>query len=101
MTESVFVVTKQGVYRHDIMGIFTVRGDAFRAAKKVLKAEHDNYHNFHVTEIPLNAVAGLDESGMVDEGELLRIYKKDDKELWWYLPKDIDAERNITKRTII
>jgi len=101
MTESVFVVTKQGVYRHDIMGIYTVRGKAFRAAKAALKAEHDNYHNFHVTEIPLDTPAGRDEYGAIDEGKLLRIYRQDDKEMWWFHPKDTNPQDPKEGRTII
>lgn len=101
MTEPVFVVTKQGVYRHDIMGIYTVRGNAFRAARKALKLEHDEYHTFHVTEISLDTPAGKDEYGGIDEGKLLRIYGKSTKEMWWIDPKNIDARDRTKGRTII
>lgn len=90
MVESVFVVTKQGVYRHDIMGIYTVRGKAFRAAKSAIQAEHDDYHEFHVLEVPLDTPAGRDEFSGIVEGDLLRIYHRKKGEVWWHKPKEIE-----------
>jgi len=91
MVDPVFVVTRQGVYRHEIMGIYTTRGKAFRAAKAALKAEPDNYHTFNVTEISLDTPAGKDEYGAIDEGKLLRIYGRDKEKMWWIRPQDIDT----------
>jgi hypothetical protein len=45
-----FVVTKEGVYRHEIVGIYTDKGRAMGEAEVAIKAENDDYHEFYVSE---------------------------------------------------
>jgi len=67
----VYIVTREGVYRHEIIGVYLTLKSTRRAAITALDAEHDSYHDFHVIEynvgVPIN-----------DDGKLLYIYKKDD-----------------------
>ena len=52
--DSVYVVTREGVYRHEIMGIFANPSDAERCALRCLKEEIDDYHRFWILRLPLN-----------------------------------------------
>lgn len=45
-----YIVTKEGVYRHDILGIFTSKKAANDHADVCSQAEEDDYHNFLVAE---------------------------------------------------
>ena len=51
----VFIVTKQGVYRHEIMGVFQDLEFAKNVAIDCIKAEHDDYHDFHVIQFDVGA----------------------------------------------
>lgn len=52
-SDGVFIVTKEGVYRHDIVGVF-YREDAARvAAENAAKLEPDDYHAFQVTRMEI------------------------------------------------
>lgn len=52
----IYLIIKQGVYRHEILGAYTVLQDAMENAEGHAKEErkHDGYHDFHVESIPLN-----------------------------------------------
>lgn len=50
---TVYVVTRKGVYRHEILGIYTKHEDALDRAKLVAKQE-DNYHTFDVSRCELD-----------------------------------------------
>jgi len=52
----VYVVIKEGVYRHDIVGVWDSLDLAKAAAEGAIAAEKDDYHRFVVVETPLNLV---------------------------------------------
>ena len=58
---NVFVVTKQGVYRHEICGIFKLLKDARKCATKCITDEHDDYHDFHIYELETEVQLYVDE----------------------------------------
>lgn len=49
-----YAVTRQGVYRHEVLGIFNTKDLAINRAKEVCAGEEDDYHNFHVYQFTLN-----------------------------------------------
>ena len=59
MTE-VYVVTMEGVYRHNIMGIFKKLEFAKQVAINAIKEERDDYHSFDVREFDLGVPTNLD-----------------------------------------
>jgi hypothetical protein len=48
VSKDVFVVFKQGVYRHECGGVFFTKGDAESAAATLLRGEPDDYHTYEV-----------------------------------------------------
>jgi xanthine/CO dehydrogenase XdhC/CoxF family maturation factor len=44
----VFVAIQRGVYRHEIIGVFTALDAAIEAAKAAVTAEHDHYHDVEI-----------------------------------------------------
>ena len=50
----VYIVIKKGVYRQDIRGVYFVYGDALSCANREIKAESDDYHEFHILECLVN-----------------------------------------------
>lgn len=51
-----FVVTREGVGRHEIVGVFTTLKKAESAAIEAVQAEPDNYHRFCVIQLTINEV---------------------------------------------
>jgi hypothetical protein len=43
------VVTKQGIYRHEIVGIYEDLMTAIGIARQSMQKEPDDYHEFHVS----------------------------------------------------
>jgi hypothetical protein len=56
MAQEVFVVFKQGVYRHECGGVFLTLGDAERAAESLLRGEPDGYHRYEVVPFRIGEV---------------------------------------------
>ena len=54
MATELFVVTRQGVYRHEIGGIFDTLEQAFEWGRLRLIEETDNYHHYEVRKRTLN-----------------------------------------------
>ncbi len=50
----IYVVTREGVYRHEILGIFDKRHLAELAADEISQSEGDDYHYITVNEAPIN-----------------------------------------------
>jgi hypothetical protein len=44
----VFIVTREGVYRHEIEGVYPTEAEAREKALEVLKSQGDDYHAFDV-----------------------------------------------------
>ena len=44
----VYIVTKEGVYRHEIWGVYTTEEAARARCIEALRAESDDYHEAHV-----------------------------------------------------
>lgn len=49
-----YVVTKQGVYRHEVLGIFDTADAAAARALEASLAEEDGYHAFRVSMAQVN-----------------------------------------------
>ncbi len=54
MREIVFAVFREGVYRHECLGVYTDRDPAVDRALAVARAEPDGYHEIHVRGFVLN-----------------------------------------------
>ena len=50
-----FIVTREGVYRHEIIGVFSTLTSAKEWALSTFMAEKDRYHSVHVLERELDA----------------------------------------------
>lgn len=48
-----YVVTREGVYRHEIVGVYDRQDIALEAAKTAIAEEDDDYHDFNVGECTL------------------------------------------------
>lgn len=48
---NLYVVTREGVYRHEIIGIYSNEKLAIDRAKSI---KHDNYHTYNVSSCVLN-----------------------------------------------
>lgn len=54
MTNEIFIVVKEGVYRHEIIGAFDNFLDAVDTATKAINRERDSYHEFAIYKFYLN-----------------------------------------------
>lgn len=54
MQPDLFIVTKEGIYRHDIVGVYESEALAREAAERSVRAEPDDYHDFYVIATTLN-----------------------------------------------
>ena len=52
MGEDLFVVVMEGVYRHDIVGVFSTITLATEAAKEAQEDQRDTYHDWIVLRYP-------------------------------------------------
>jgi hypothetical protein len=83
---NVFIVTREGVYRHEMVGAYLDEQDARAAAWAAIHAEEDDYHSFHVTRMVI---------GEVGEHAVCKFRRRDDKEFdrhrkaWNILSKDV------------
>lgn len=50
----IYVVVKSGVYRHEIVGVYSTLKLACEAAEAAAHAESDDYHGFEVLECTLD-----------------------------------------------
>ena len=50
----VFVVTREGIYRHEIVGVLSTLPSAKKLALSTFRAEKDRYHSVHVLERDLD-----------------------------------------------
>ncbi len=57
MIKSVYATTKEGIYRHEILGIFDSKDAAINTAKKAAIEDTDSHHNYEVRIFDLNFVA--------------------------------------------
>jgi hypothetical protein len=51
-----YLVFKQGVYRHECGGAFSSMDNAIAAAKKLIAGEHDEYHDYEIVRFKLDAI---------------------------------------------
>ena len=49
-----FIVTKEGVYKHDIVGMYWMEAPAIEAAEKAWDRERDCYHVFYILKVVLD-----------------------------------------------
>lgn len=54
--DEIFIVTREGVYRHEILGIFDKRYEAELKADEISQAESDDYHEIVVSAGPLRLI---------------------------------------------
>ncbi len=50
----VYLVVQQGIYRHDIRGVYTSVEAAVVAAKRAAAEDRDNYHEYEVYQTVLD-----------------------------------------------
>jgi len=60
---TLYAVTREGIYRHEILGVFEKKDDAIFCAEGAYKEENDKYHSYHVLEFPLNK--NVDDGGVI------------------------------------
>ena len=72
MITEVYVVTMEGVYRHNIMGVFQELEFAKNVAINAIKEEKDDYHCFEVREFDVGVPTNLD-------GRLKFVVKRTDR----------------------
>ena len=65
-----FLIFRQGVYRHDLLGVYTDPDDAENVAMEAIKLEGDDYHTIEVLSADLN-------TKLNDDAELLYFFQKD------------------------
>lgn len=51
----VYVVFKEGIYRHECAGVFTTLGKAKKAAISARDGDSDDYHHYDVVPFELNS----------------------------------------------
>lgn len=49
-SERIYLVVQQGVYRHDIRGVYTSSDKARKAARRAATEDKDSYHEYDVYE---------------------------------------------------
>jgi len=54
MERLVYLVVQQGVYRHDIRGVYTTAEAATVAARRAAAEDRDDYHDYTVYETTLD-----------------------------------------------
>lgn len=72
----VYVVTKEGVYRHEIMGVYKSKLQAIARADFCRSKEWDFYHTYDVTEWVLGKDGKYDEDNGPDEKLVYTANKK-------------------------
>ena len=74
----VYIVTREGVYRHEIMGVFDSEKSADDHAVASLEREHDDYHDMGVYRFKMNdeIVLTPDTKNDDNDAQLLSVYSK-------------------------
>jgi hypothetical protein len=49
----VFILVRDGVYRHEVLGVYTTRREAFPAARAAADREIDSYHRIAILRAPV------------------------------------------------
>jgi len=52
--EAVYIVTQEGNYRHDILGVYSSMSLARAAAVKAIDAETDDYHDYEISRAKID-----------------------------------------------
>lgn len=74
MEMELYIVTCEGVYRHEILGIFDNEESAWKEAEERAKNDVDDYHNYDVSKCVLNnACEDVDRIGYTNKGKSERI----------------------------
>jgi len=77
MMAFVYIVTREGVYRHEIMGVFDSEKSADDHAVASLEREHDDYHEMRVYRFKMNDGIVLTPDTKIDnDAQLLSVYSK-------------------------
>lgn len=69
MSAAVYVVIRKGVYRHEVIGVFSNVDRAKDAAHESVQAEHDHYHDAQIL------LCNLDGGGERRLGEVEAIWE--------------------------
>lgn len=73
-SNSLFTVTREGVYRHEILGVFDKAESARKVARAAFEKEADDYHGFDVYKFIVNKE--------LEDGELVyRISEREERGL--------------------
>ena len=76
MKDLLYVITREGVYRHEILGVFSDKQKAIESASIAINEEKDNYHEIHVGTI--------EPDKLVDDIRLLISFKRDSVSVYVY-----------------
>lgn len=74
-----YIVTREGVYRHEIIGVFTSHNLANAGAMRAIQVDEDSYHRYIVRKYEIDHIyaernsmdANLDN---YPDGELVAVY---------------------------
>lgn len=73
--KKLYVVTREGIYRHEIVGIYDTKTKAKNRAISVCKAEQDDYHRFYIMVCKYNEP--------IEDGDLIIVVKKDKHDFYY------------------
>jgi hypothetical protein len=80
-----YILTYEGVYRHEILGVYSSKDKAFSAAERLILVEDDGYHDIEVGVCRVNTD--------INDIELVATFKRTEKYMYKKeerLPKTFD-----------
>lgn len=77
----VFVILKEGVYRHECCGVYSAEEIAIESARALANNDSDNYHSYIVIPFTVNHVPRTIEGyyNSINEPDSIFEYKKESK----------------------
>ena len=65
---TMFILTMKGVYRHEVVGVYSHLPAAIDRAKERISEEHDDYHKIEIMECEVNVP--------IEDGKLVAIVQR-------------------------
>ena len=65
---TMFILTIEGVYRHEVVGVYSHLPAAVDRAKERISEEHDDYHKIEIMECEVNVP--------IEDGKLVAIVQR-------------------------
>jgi len=104
MTELIYLVVQEGVYRHDIMGAFFNENDAAVLAEALADSDKDDWHSYDVIRLPIG-MPSLQDIKLDTEGwenckeEYLYGYRKEKERIAQTIPDTTFLEQIFQRKT--